>query len=130
MKEKHDRFHSPPTPSELPLLKVLWREGEQSAREVHDGSRPMTGWAYSSTRTTLERMVGKELVGRRDFHGVALYRARISRTSGLAAIAVDFARRVLEIEPGPVAALFFESDILSREEAQEIGRLVETPDDS
>lgn len=41
------------TDSELEVKKALWRGGARSAREVHD----------STTRTTLDRMVDKGLVG-------------------------------------------------------------------
>lgn len=124
MNEADKGSASPPTRSELPLLKVLWTAGEQSAREIHDESRPKTGWAYSTTRTTLERMVDKNMIDRRDFHGVALYEARLSRATGLAAIVRDFAERVLEIKPSSVVPLFALSDALSQAEIEEMSRLM------
>ena len=37
------------TKSELAILRVLWRRGEASAREVHEGLPETLGWAYSTT---------------------------------------------------------------------------------
>jgi predicted transcriptional regulator len=48
-----------PSDSELQLLKLFWRVGPMSAREVQDLAGPELGWAVSTTRTTLERMRAK-----------------------------------------------------------------------
>jgi predicted transcriptional regulator len=113
------------TKSELAVLKVLWREGELSAREVHDRLPAALGWAYSTTRTTLDRMAGKGLLARRSFHGIYLYEARISRPAGLAGVVRELAERVLEMDYGPVVSLFAEANGLSREEVNELERLLE-----
>ena len=51
-------------PAELDVMKVLWTAGGLSAREVHERLAEQTGWAYSTTRTMIERMVKKGLVAR------------------------------------------------------------------
>ncbi len=111
-------------PSELDVMKVLWRQQECSAREVHEQLETVTGWAYSTTRTTLDRMVRKGLVARRSFHGLHLYGAAISRARGLARLVREFADRVLEAGPAPVLAWFEAGDALSADELDELRRLV------
>ncbi len=111
--------------SELGLLKVLWSEGALAAREVHDRVGEQNSWAYSTTRTVMERMVSKGLVGKKLFHGLNLYEAKISRPAGLARLVRDFAERVLELDPAPVVSLFAEGEALSSEEIRELSRLVE-----
>lgn len=113
------------TKSELAVLKVLWREGELSAREVHEGLPDALGWAYSTTRTTVDRMAAKGLLAKRSFHGIYLYRARISRPAGLASVVRDLAERVLETDYAPVVSLFAEANDLSPEEVDELERLLE-----
>lgn len=110
--------------SELDVLKVLWSEGRLSAREVHDRLADLLGWAYSTTRTTLDRMVKKGLLARRDFHGLYLYAPRISRPQGLAHLVRDFAERVLELDHASVVPLFARSDALTAEEVEELSRLL------
>ena len=75
-------------------------------------------------------MVGKGLIQRRDFHGVALYQAKLSRATGMAAIVRDFAERVLEVEPRSMVPLFAESEAISQEEIDEMARLMLESDDS
>lgn len=111
--------------SELDVLKVLWADGRLSAREVHDRLHELHGWAYSTTRTILDRMVKKRLLGRGSFHGVYLYSARISRPQGLARLVRDFAERVLELDYAAVVPLFARSDALSAAEVEELSRLLE-----
>jgi predicted transcriptional regulator len=43
--------------SELDVMRALWKGGRLSAREVHDTVSPEREWAYSTTRTVLDRMV-------------------------------------------------------------------------
>jgi predicted transcriptional regulator len=113
------------TKSELAVLKVLWREGEQSAREVHEGLPDALEWAYSTTRTTVDRMAAKGLLAKRSFHGIYLYEPRISRAAGLAGVVRDLAERVLETDYAPVVSLFAEANDLSPEEVDELERLLE-----
>ncbi|NIN72073.1 MAG: BlaI/MecI/CopY family transcriptional regulator [Gemmatimonadetes bacterium] len=113
------------TKSELAVLRVLWREGELSAREVHEGLPDALGWAYSTTRTTVDRMAAKGLLAKRSFHGIYLYEPRISRPAGLAGVVRDLAERVLEMDYAPVVSLFAEANDLSQEEVDELERLLE-----
>lgn len=115
--------------SELEVLKVLWEEGRLSAREVHDRIAAAQGWAYSTTRTVLDRMAKKGLLGRARFHGMLLYEPRISRPLGLARLVRDFAERVLELDSAAVLPLFARSEALSEEELAELSRLLDEVDE-
>lgn len=115
-------------PTELEVMKVLWAEGRLAAREVHERLPASLGWAASTTRTVLDRMVGKGLVEKVPFHGLNLYRPAISRAAGLAPLVRDFAARVLEMDAQPVVSLFAESGALAPEELAELERLVESGD--
>lgn len=113
------------SPSELELMKVLWDADGLSAREVHQRLENRLDWAYSTTRTTLERMVRKGLAKKSDFHGIHLYTASVSRAAGLARMVRDFARQVVETSPAPVVSLFADSGALTAEEIAELESLLE-----
>jgi predicted transcriptional regulator len=110
--------------SELDVMRALWKGGRLSAREVHDTVSPEREWAYSTTRTVLERMVEKELVEKASFHGIYLYRPRLSRAAGLARAVRDFADRVAEVGAAPVVSLFAGSESWSAEEIAELEELL------
>jgi BlaI family transcriptional regulator, penicillinase repressor len=111
-------------PAELDLMKVLWKAGRLSAREIHDRLTERMGWAYSTTRTVAERMVEKGLLRKAAFHGLNVYEPAVSRAAGLARLVRDFAEQVLELKRVPVAALFAESEALTPEELRELRALV------
>ena len=112
------------TPAELEVMKVLWGESGLSAREVHQKLGDRQGWAYSTTRTTIERMVRKELVAKTSFHGLHIYSASVSRAAGLARMVRDFATQVLESSHVPVVSLFAETGSLTDEEIEEMRALL------
>ena len=116
------------TRPELDVMKTLWREGRLGAREVHDRVGSAHGWAYSTTRTTLERMVRKGLVAKEAFHGLYVYAAAISKARGLAGMVRDFAEGVLEADYAPVVSLFAQTSTLSQAEIDELYAVLEEAD--
>jgi len=114
--------------TELEVMKILWDADGLSAREVHERLGDHMDWAYSTTRTTIERMVRKGLVKKNAFHGLHLYTASVSRASGLARMVRDFARHVLETSHAPVVSLFADGGSLNDEEIDELSRLLDELD--
>ena len=112
------------TSAELDVMKVLWQAGKLSAREAHERLAGRQGWAYSTTRTMLERMAAKGLLRKRAFHGLHLYAPRVSRVEALARRVRDFAREVLETRHVPVVSLFAESEALTADELRELEALL------
>ena len=115
------------TRTELDIMKILWREGRLGAREVHDRIGIPHDWAYSTTRTIIERMVKKELAKKRSFHGLNVYEAAISRARGLAGMVRDFAEGVLGTEVAPVVSLFADANTLTPDEIAELYAVLEEP---
>lgn len=109
---------------EYDVLRVLWRAGQASVREVHDALAADTGWAYTTTKTVMDRMATKGLLERESFHGVFVYRPLVSRPAGLARFVRFFADRVVERDLSVVLGLFRDSESLSAEELAELERLV------
>lgn len=113
------------TPAELEVMKVLWAGDGLSAREIHERLGEQQGWAYSTTRTTVERMVRKGLVEKKAFHGLHIYSASVSRARGLARMVRDFAAQVLESSHVPVVSLFADSGNLTEKEIAELRELLD-----
>ncbi len=113
------------TSAELTVMKALWAGERQSAREVHDQLGDSVEWAYSTTRTVLDRMAKKGLVARVPFHGLYLFSPRVSRPRGLASLVRQFAESVLEVPASRVVSLFSESEALTAMERDELLQLIE-----
>ena len=113
------------TSAELTVMKALWEGERQSAREIHDRLGETVDWAYSTTRTVLDRMAKKGLVERVPFHGLFLFRPRVTRPRGLASLVRQFAESVLEVPAARVVSLFSESEALTDDERAELLTLIE-----
>ena len=111
--------------SELDIMKVLWKDGRSSAREVHDRLSDVYNWAYSTTKTVMDRMVKKGRLSRENFHGVFLYNPLISKPAGLAKLVRNFADNVLELDYGSVVSLFARSKALTDKEVQELQQILD-----
>ena len=111
--------------SELDIMKILWKDDKQSAREVHNTLVREYEWAYSTTKTMMDRMVKKGYLTRENFHGVFLYKPLISKPTGLASFVRNFADRVLEMDYGSVVSLFAHSQALTPNEIRELSKILE-----
>lgn len=119
-----------PSKSELAILKTLWKEAPLSAREIQDKIGPQLSWSFSTTRTTLSRMVDKSLLQLDTKHGVRVYTPVESKARTLSGVMREFFDTVLEMKgPLPTAA-FHDSKMLSEEEWLELDKLLnESHDD-
>lgn len=112
--------------AEFDILRVLWKNEKLSIREVHDALEKTYNWAYSTTKTMMDRMVKKNLLSREEFHRVFLYKPLISRPQGLAKWVEFVADRVLEMDQGAVVSLFARNKVLKPEEIEELTQLLKS----
>lgn len=107
------------------ILKLLWKHGRLSNREIHEKTNEKTGWAYSTTRTVIERMVKQEYLSKENSHGINLFAPKISKVKAFAEQISIFADKILEREALSVLPLFTKSDVLSDEELSELQTLLQ-----
>ncbi|WEK00338.1 MAG: BlaI/MecI/CopY family transcriptional regulator [Candidatus Sphingomonas phytovorans] len=106
------------------VLRGLWQLKRASLREVHDAISAETGWAYTTTKTVLDRMAAKNLLKREKVHGLFVYSPAISKAAGIARFVRYFASRIVERDMGVVLGLFRESEALSRKDVEELRALI------
>jgi predicted transcriptional regulator len=114
-----------PTPTELSLLKALWREAPLSVRELHRRVESELDWSFSSTRKTLERMLDKAMVAQETAAGIQVYRPLADKVDTLAAFAHDFSRRVMEMEAPLAASMFTGSKLVDARELERLDTLLQ-----
>lgn len=113
-----------PSPTELSLLKAMWKEAPLSARALHARVEEELGWSYSSTRKTLERMLDKGMVAQEVADGIQVYRPLLEKVGTLAAFARDFSHRVMEMEAPLAAAMFTGSKLVDEQELERLDQLL------
>ena len=115
-----------PNDTELILLKCLWQDTRLSARELHDRTVEETGWSYSSTRKTLDRMVEKGFLRVEIFHGLKTFVAGQHKLETMANLIRSFSQNVLGSEAPLPAAAFTGSKLLSPDELEELEDLLDS----
>ena len=113
-----------PTDTELTLLRPLWQSRRLSAREIHDATEASTGWSFSSTRKTLDRMVDKGLIAIEMVHGVKTFIPTTPKLSVLASLIGDFSKNILGSDQPLPAAAFVGSSLISEDEIDELEDLL------
>lgn len=116
---------SKPSPTELIILKSLWKQAPFSAREVHNNVEKQLKWSYSSTRKTLERMLDKKYIRSEDSHGIKVFYPVISKVKTLASFVADFTQRILEVDTPLPVTMFADSKLLNKTELEELETLLE-----
>jgi BlaI family penicillinase repressor len=122
---------TPPTDTELEVLKLFWRSGQMSAREVQGLAEPELGWAVSTTRTVLDRMTGKGLLDLKLVHGMKVYAPAQPKLEIIGGVLKRLVRGFLEIDGRLPAAAFTDSQLLSPEEVVELETILnsKSPED-
>ena len=117
------------TPAEWDVLETLWREAPLSAREVFDRMAPRRAANPQTIRTLLDRLLAKNLVERRDAHGVWVFAPRKRRTEVVREESRNFLKRFFGGEPALGAAYFIEHEKLSPGEIRRLNRLLDEKSD-
>ncbi|MBB6522491.1 BlaI/MecI/CopY family transcriptional regulator [Pseudoteredinibacter isoporae] len=111
--------------AEYEILRVLWRSGDSTVRLVHDQLNESTDWAYTTTKTHMDRMVKRGLLKRCETVEGIQYRALLSKPEGLANMVRYFAERVLELDGKSVVSMFAKSEALSKQEIKQLRSLLD-----
>lgn len=117
-----------PSETELVLLRILWRHKQLSAREIHEASVEKTGWSYSATRKTLDRMVAKNLLTVEPVHGIKTFVTQHSKLSVMAGLISNFAKNVLDTDQPLPAAALISSRHIDEQDIAELEQLLEELD--
>ena len=118
-----------PSEGELRLLRTLWKSKRLSAREIHDASQKSTGWSYSTTRKTLERMETKQLICTQMVHGIKTYKPLVGKVETMARLITKFSKQILDGEGPMPASAFVNSKLIDQSELDELEVLLKAYDE-
>ncbi|GEA10161.1 BlaI/MecI/CopY family transcriptional regulator [Alteromonas sp. KUL49] len=114
-----------PNPTELEVLKLLWKSQPRTAKDIHEYLAPKHGWSYSSTRKTLERMGAKGILSVGTQGHKKIFTANLEKIPTLANYMQNFAANVLELdEPLPIT-MFADSRLIGKDEIDELDELLQ-----
>jgi predicted transcriptional regulator len=117
-----------PTGAELQILRVLWRLGPATVREVHDALGPRRGTGYTTVLKLLQIMHQKGLVTRDEAERSHIYRARIGESVTQRRLLRDLADRAFGGSAASLVMQALSTEKASPEDLAEIRRLLDRKD--
>jgi BlaI family transcriptional regulator, penicillinase repressor len=111
--------------SEWVLMEALWARGQASATDLQKDLESQQGWAYSTVKTMLDRLVEKGYVKWRRRGNVYEYSPRVRRKTAVMRVVDDMVDRVLEGTAAPFIQRLVERRGLSADEAHELRAMLD-----
>ena len=113
-----------PTELELEILKILWREGPASGRQVRDALAPFRDLAYTSVMTVLGIMVRKGYARRTKQGGGFMYQAVIKEHHATKRMFRDLVDRLFDGSAVAVMQHLIDTGDLDAEELKQLRTLL------
>ncbi len=119
--------HSPEllTPAEWNVMKIIWQQGQGAARDVYQVAGKKYGWAPSTVKTILRRLVEKDYLKTSQIGNSFLYRPARPVLKSLCGAADALLDHALDGTVGPLLAYMVKKSRLSPEELHELRGLIE-----
>jgi BlaI family penicillinase repressor len=114
--------------TEWDLLDALWTAERATAREVCDALSKKRGWAVSTTKTLLDRMVSKGLVSARQVGHVWEYTPSLRRVDARRSAWADFVEKAFGGSSAPALHFLAKEAKLSRKDLAELRAMLDSKD--
>ncbi len=113
------------TEAEWAIMKAVWEHQPCAAGTVQEALAGELGWAYSTVKTTMDRMVGKGLLEIERMRNLQIFRAKVDRRQ---AAGWEFRRmlaRAFDGALGPLMQYLVENEKLTREDLDQLRKAVD-----
>jgi len=112
------------TDAEWDIMRVVWEKEPCAAGDVQEKLEKTRGWAYSTVKTVMDRMVAKGLLTTRSVRHVKLFSSSISKREARAGAFKRFVRKAFGGAVGPMMEFLVESEELSEQELEELRKTI------
>ena len=111
------------TEAEWAIMKVVWEKGPCAAGTVQEALAKSKDWAYSTVKTTMDRMAEKGFLEIDKIRNLQLFRSCISEVDAKRREFRKMLKRAFDGALTPMMQFLIEHEGLSREEASQLRRL-------
>jgi len=118
------------TEAEWAIMKVVWMKQPCAAGTVQEALEKSRGWAYSTVKTTMDRMAAKGLLATQRIRNLQLFTARISEPQARRGELRKMLQRAFDGALAPFLQFLAENENLSDREMQQLRQLVRKARDS
>jgi predicted transcriptional regulator len=112
-------------PQELAVMKVVWKKGSATVRDVYETLREGRALAYTTVMTTMNILETKGFLEKDREDRAFRYTPTRSRQQVVGAMVKDFVNRVFDGAAQPLLLHLATSEALSAKERSELKRLIE-----
>jgi len=111
--------------SEWLLMKICWKKGVCSVKNVHEEYKKQNKVSYVTTKTMLDRLVEKDFLKREKFGPIWLYTATVSEKSTVSNAVEKFVNVVLDGNVLPVFMQLFKNKEKYAVDIENIKKIIE-----
>jgi BlaI family transcriptional regulator, penicillinase repressor len=119
--------NKPPTltPQELEIMKLVWREGEATVRDVFEDLHTRRKVAYTTVMTVMKVLEGKGHLKKRQRDRAYVYRPAQPEAATVGSMVREFVDRLFDGAAKPLLVHLVKSRRLTRRELEELARQIE-----
>jgi len=110
--------------SEWAILQAVWEHEPCAAPTVQEALQGEKGWAYTTVKTLMDRMVKKGLLETERIRNLYLYRAAITRAEAQRSEIMKTVKRAFDGALTPMMQFLIENERLSDEEYRQLESLI------
>lgn len=123
------RPHPTLTPQELAIMKVVWRLGEATVREVHEALQPTRPVAYTTVLTMMGVLEEKRFLKKSAAERAHVYRPARPRHQVVGAMLRDFVDRVFDGASDALLVHLAKDNHLTPKQRRIVQQLIEDDDE-
>ena len=110
--------------SEWSILRIVWEHEPCAAPTVQEELQKEKGWAYTTVKTMMDRMVKKGLLKTRKLRNVYLYSSAVSKSQARKSEIMRTVKRAFDGTLTPMMQFLIENDELSEKEFKQLEQLI------
>lgn len=110
--------------SEWAILEVVWKQQPCMAPTVQEALRKKKGWAYTTVKTMMDRMVKKGLLKMEKIRNLYFYRSAITKPQAQRSEIMRTVKRAFDGTLTPMMQFLIENEELSEEEYSRLASLL------
>jgi BlaI family transcriptional regulator, penicillinase repressor len=112
------------TGAEWAILKIVWEHEPCAAGTVQEALVATHNWAYSTVKTTMDRMVAKGLLATQAVRNLTLFSARLTRAEAQRGELKRMIQRAFDGALTPLIHFLVEEENLTADEIAELRKLI------
>jgi predicted transcriptional regulator len=117
------------TEQELEIMKVVWERSASTVREVYETLRERKAVAYTTVMTMMNILEAKGHLLKRSEGRAYVYEPVQAQTQVISGMVHEFVDRVFDGAARPLVLSLIRDQALSREDLEEISRLIESSEE-